>query len=412
MRRDAWRSVHPRAEADTLVSGVAIIADDLTGALDAAAPLRRQGFRATVALGPQYLADALHADVVAVTTESRAADDPGPVLAQTVVALSADQLLFKKIDSTLRGPIAAELRHLLDLTGRRAAVVAPALPQQGRALVHGFLVLDGRATDRHLPTILAASGLPTTDIRLAVVRDPRSFHRALERASREAALIVVDAETDDDLQAIALAVGALPAPPLLAGSAGLAAWLPVVGKLKPVERLTHTKAIEGPVLWAFGSANQRTHQQIAELRSVGVTSVAFDPRIGDASSTIALGVDVLASGHDLVMSVVPPMDSIEAMPLPQQRAVAQRLARVVAAMVARTHVDALVMGGGDTAYAVCDALGIRRLELIDEVLPGLPLSEGTTSAGHVIRCITKAGGFGTPDALRHVYATLHGVSTP
>lgn len=387
---------------------IAIIADDLTGALDAAAPLRRQGFRAVVALTPQSIDDALDADVVAITTESRSMPAPDPILKEVVAALPADHLLFKKIDSTLRGPIDVELRHTLGLTGRSTALVAPALPHQGRALVAGSLVIDGRVTGVHLPTLLMSSGLPVIVVGLALVRDAEALTNTLQRACEDTALVVVDAETDDDLRAIMEAVAELPVQPVLVGSAGLAAWLPLVGALTPsVDQEPPIQPITGAVLWAFGSAHPRTSEQVNELRGAAHI-IKIDSDGDDWVAHVALGADMLARGRDVVMQVVPPAGGIRTVPIDDQRAVVQRLGRMVAAVVVHTPVEALVLGGGDTAYAVCDALGIRHLTLVGEVLPGLPLSHGTTSAGHGVRCITKAGGFGAPDALRYVHAALHG----
>ena len=61
---------------------------------------------------------------------------------------------------------------------------------------------------------------------------------------------------------------------------------------------------------------------------------------------------------------------------------------------------ALVVTGGDTARAVLNEWGIRRLDLIGEVEPGLPYSvaEGWSRK---IPILTKAGAFGTPSSLLH-----------
>ncbi len=395
--------------ADNTMTTIAIIADDLTGALDAAAPLQRQGLRAAVALAPQHVAAVSDADIIALTTESRHVADPGPLLATAVAALANDWLVYKKIDSTLRGPIAAELRALLELTGRRNALVTPTLPHQARALVDGWLTLDGTPTDVHLPTLLRSSGLPVIALPLAVVRDPAAMRRALQEATASVALIAVDAITDDDLRTIAEAVATLDPPPLLAGSAGLAAWLPRIGGLQAtVQQSAAVAAVPGPLLFAFGSAHQRTHEQLERLRDEGITSVVIAPD-ADITGAVAACVDALNIGNDVVLSVAPPARAIAAVPYAEQHRVAQMLAQTVAAILDRASAAALVLGGGDTAYAVCERLGIPSLALAGEVLPGLPLSHGTTSAGRTLWCVTKAGGFGTPDALRHVRAALHGV---
>ena len=50
---------------------------------------------------------------------------------------------MKKVDSTLRGPLAAEIEAALAASGRTRAVVAPAFPATGRTTVGGVQHLDG-----------------------------------------------------------------------------------------------------------------------------------------------------------------------------------------------------------------------------------------------------------------------------
>src|SRR5262249_45622579 len=85
--------------------------------------------------------------VAAVDTESRELPpaDAAAVVRAAVGPLGARLsagVLLKKIDSTLRGPIGAELDALLTASGRRAALVCPAFPGQGRAVVAGTLLVN------------------------------------------------------------------------------------------------------------------------------------------------------------------------------------------------------------------------------------------------------------------------------
>src|SRR5262249_42479940 len=84
----------------------------------------------------------------AVDTESRALPpaDAAAAVRAAVERLGArlpGGLLLKKIDSTLRGPIGAELDALLTVSARRAALVCPAFPGQGRAVAAGTLLVHG-----------------------------------------------------------------------------------------------------------------------------------------------------------------------------------------------------------------------------------------------------------------------------
>jgi len=63
---------------------------------------------------------------------------------------------------------------------------------------------------------------------------------------------------------------------------------------------------------------------------------------------------------------------------------------------------ALVLSGGDTASLVCRALGVRRIELEDEIVPGIPWGYLSGGAFDRSRVATKSGGFGAPHALIQV----------
>ena len=60
---------------------------------------------------------------------------------------------------------------------------------------------------------------------------------------------------------------------------------------------------------------------------------------------------------------------------------------------------ALVLSGGDTASLVCRAAGVQRIELCDEIVPGVP--RGILHGGEFdgIPVVTKSGGLGDRDAL-------------
>ena len=137
-----------------------------------------------------------------------------------------DLLLFKKIDSTLRGNVGAELAAALHASRdvrpgapRRIAIMAPAFPAFGRTtkdgtqLVHGQPLHDldiwrvqGMNGHAHIPDMLRHAGLQCEVLGLDVIRSARgTLSHAMNAAAQVADVLVCDAETDDDLLAIATA---------------------------------------------------------------------------------------------------------------------------------------------------------------------------------------------------------------
>jgi D-threonate/D-erythronate kinase len=122
----------------------AVIADDLTGACDSAVQFANVGLRTVVALDGRC-----HADVVAYSTDSR--DKPC-----AMPAIEPGPIVFKKIDSTLRGNTRAEILAALDAFGFDTAIVNPAFPEMGRVVENGWLRVTTDPTFQpiHLPAFL------------------------------------------------------------------------------------------------------------------------------------------------------------------------------------------------------------------------------------------------------------------
>lgn len=194
---------------------VLLIADDLTGACDAAVQFRRRGATTRVALG-----DGEPCEVLAVSTDSRglnAAETGARIQAVAARAKAwAPEVIFKKIDSLWRGDQAAEIRICQAAFGCDEAIVTPAFPAMGRRVAGGKLLVD---------TLPSWEPLPVE---------------------------ALDASTEAHLDAIVDAGLASKKRVLWAGSAGLAGAL--ARRLYP-----------GSVLFCVGSEHEVTVAQIAAL---------------------------------------------------------------------------------------------------------------------------------------------------
>jgi uncharacterized protein YgbK (DUF1537 family) len=86
--------------------------------------------------------------------------------------------------------------------------------------------------------------------------------------------------------------------------------------------------------------------------------------------------------------------------------IVEALAEIVLGIVERIQISGLVLTGGDTAKAVCYALGARGILILREIEPGIPLAR--LIGKHELTIVTKAGGFGNPDTLLHILTVLKG----
>src|SRR5687768_12848389 len=186
---------------------IAVIADDLTGAADTGVQLVRAGYRTAVFFrATEVLADDF--DAVAFDTDSRTM--PAGFAAKRVLdaahAARGARIVYKKLDSTLRGNLAAELAAVLNATRRERAVVAPAFPATGRSTVGGIQRVHGVPVDEtemandphtpvseaHVPSLLADAFSSVGPLSVEDLADTELVRRALE----DYECVVADAERD------------------------------------------------------------------------------------------------------------------------------------------------------------------------------------------------------------------------
>jgi uncharacterized protein YgbK (DUF1537 family) len=343
---------------------VLIVADDLTGALDSAVALTGAGLRCVVARRPGDVAAALalRPDVLGISTASR---EGSVAAARAAVAAALDavgelpEIVFKKVDSRLKGHVAAEVAVLAERAGRRCALVAPAIPGQGRIVADGRLSGTGVAAPIDVAAALAASGL---DLDVPATRGDGDLDRPLARALAGR-------------------------PALLVGAAGLAAAL--ARKLAPGEWAIPVPRLEAPILLAVGSHDPITIAQIDRLAGTGKAAIAAAPE-GACPALIpgAAGVMRLVAVEGRVFDA---------------RAAGARFAGGIGKLVREGDVRTLLGCGGETADAILGELGAGALVIEGEVLPGVPASS-ILLGDRRLKVVTKSGGFGGEDALVAVVA--------
>jgi len=128
---------------------ILIVADDLTGAADSAVQFRQVGLSAVVlATPPSRRFIWPRAQVVSLSLNTRDASPSGVQRiwerqAPAIRLLAQEALVYHKIDSTLRGHPALEVRLLLRCLGASGALIAPAFPKLGRQTIEGVHRVDG-----------------------------------------------------------------------------------------------------------------------------------------------------------------------------------------------------------------------------------------------------------------------------
>ncbi len=124
-----------------------ILADDLTGAHDVAIPFAKRGFAVAVVNDPDRLDRFDAADLVVLNTNTRSCGEAETAervgAACEAIAARPGALIYKKIDSLLRGNVGFEIDLVKDLLDFGLAVCAPAFPEMNRTTVGGYHLLRG-----------------------------------------------------------------------------------------------------------------------------------------------------------------------------------------------------------------------------------------------------------------------------
>ena len=403
----------------------AIIADDLTGALDSAAQLLPWGQQTLVVLAESGAVGGDNrslagAPCVAVTTDSRACPPAEACLrTRASAARWTGRALYLKIDSTLRGSVGAIIDGCLDGSRQRHALIAPSFPAAGRTVKDGELWVDavalaespfraelGGARTSQLPLLLARHTRRSVSLLpLAVVeRGPEAVGAAL--AATRTALVVADATSDEHLRCLALGLAAAGPGWLACGSAGLAAFWPLALGARPSPAPTVSWPSSSlPVLLVCGSRNPTTLAQVDLARASGMTVVEVEPHQRDVSLPCRLAIDSLGAGRDTLLGVarVPYRRG-------EEELTALRLAECTRCVVdsTRDKLSGLFLTGGDLAYSVCRGLDATALQVVGEVVTGVPLSILRGGPLDGLRVVTKAGGFGQPDIMLTSCQVLRG----
>ncbi|GAC1492310.1 MAG: four-carbon acid sugar kinase family protein [Vulcanimicrobiaceae bacterium] len=398
-----------------------IVADDLTGACDAALAFAKRGVRARVWLDARDRADdedARDPGVLAIDLDTR--ERSPACAAQRMTALLGrlqprrPSEIVQKIDSMLRGNVASETRAILDARADAIAIVAPSFPAQGRTIRDGYLHERERRVERASLHELFA-GVPFVALGLATLRRGGDALAAsvATLGTNGVRIALADAETDADLRALVRAAGSR-ADVVWVGSAGIVEALAGVAAdratpaspASPARNATRTSPEHAPrVLFLIGSRTATTRAQIADFGRYA-TVVTLDAGTLAAGSLLRNGPDVraaIARAATALHADGVALVAIGGEMQTDERAVRKAFAIATAPLVRDRTGLTVVLSGGAIARAFCDGVGIVGLDLHHEVAPGTPRSR---AIGAPLWIVTKSGGFGPPHAYREVLASI------
>lgn len=404
---------------------VIIVADDFTGSNDTGVQLAKFGYLSvtlTEKSGIEKYEDLV--DALVIDTESRVLPPfkAYEILKQvsSIISRYQDAVVYKKIDSTLRGNIGVELKALREVLKPEITVFAPAFPKNGRTTRNGIHYLKGVPVDKTELARDPRNPVATSDVqklleeslgvqvrlkRLEEIRE--NLKGSLLEDLGKWDVFAFDAETEEDLLKIAEAVLYLEKKVLWVGSAGLAEAL--------MACLEKRKREDG-VLVVAGSVSQVTRRQVIRaseeshvaLIKVDVKKALTDPH-NELRRVFTRAVEMLKDSKDvIIVSALEEKDVTDALEVGKSlgfssadtsEALARFLGDAVHEVVKRRRPAGMVLTGGDTAIHVVKRLAATGCRINSELEPGIPelVLIGGTADG--VKVVTKAGAFGNDESI-------------
>lgn len=355
---------------------IVVLADDLTGAAELGGIGLRFNLDVEIdmAINPQSKAGLL---IISTDTRSmkkkQAALEAGKATSK-VMQLKPD-IIFKKVDSVLRGHVMPEMAAQLKELHLTKAILVPANPALGRTMVDGIYYINGIPIHE-----TSFSNDPEFAIKSSRVLDMLGHENGQITVIKngdplpETGVIVGEAKTVNDLDAWA---GRVDKNMLIAGASGFfKAVLNTINVKDKTNREQDTSAFGKPALFVCGSAFGKSVESIRKIRKKG-GPVSYMPE------------EIVSSQHPAECHYDEWSDELVSMLASHGRAIMaineedtrghkistgdlrQKTAMAVEAVLDKIYIRELLVEGGSTASTIIKRLGFNRFFPIQELMPGV-----------------------------------------
>ena len=392
---------------------MAMIADDLTGALDAGVCMLPSDV--AVATSSEHAAKLLSGrkpSVLSVNAGTRHMDAEAAYaeVASLVrlVRKAGCRSIFKKTDSVLRGNVGAELAAAFDASGAARLHFLPAFPAMGRTTEDGIQCVNG------VPVAESAFGkdpfepVHESDIARIIAEEtqvPVKSVREDEPVPLDfQGIVVYDAASDDAMSRRAAELAELGELGAVAGCAGLAQALHV---LDHSSKSASNTEFDGNMLVVCGSVNpvSRAQCRFAEDKGARMFPIAERQTCSSSWSGTPEGKDfifeVSKSWNENPLTVIDGSGLEDLTPFFSEGAdirqtVADNVAGLLLAVCRKGIFGRALVMGGDILSSFLSQADVSAIYPKGEAAKGIVVLE-IDLGGHPFRLASKSGGFGTKD---------------
>ncbi|WP_066050854.1 four-carbon acid sugar kinase family protein [Robertmurraya korlensis] len=422
---------------------ISVISDDLTGASDCGGQLVRFGLKVSVVV-QEHSKKMNDYDAVIYNTDSRSvtgfeAYERVKKVCDTIKSGTVD-LVYKKIDSTMRGNIGEEINAIYDSFAPDFVIIAPAFPVNGRKVINGIHYLNSVKLEN---TEVAKD--PKTPVRESEIKrlienqskqkvehiSFREIHQGYDTImdklvsckNNQISYITVDSAQESDLEKLVELIHQTDFSVVWVGSAGLMNYLPEIYGMKQVQKTLPLPIHREPVLLVVGSVSATGRSQLQHLLNysdtVGlemdsakvlqdedVKAMELTRILSGAKEAFLQGKNVVLYSSNNVIETRKMGEQLGYDSVKISNIISMVLGEFASELIRVHDLKYLFLTGGDTAQQVFLKLHVNEFILLDEVESGIPLGRVFTDKELFI--VTKAGNFGSKEVMLKAVYKLHG----
>ena len=370
---------------------VLVLADDVTGALDAGVKFSDAGLKTKVSLLLKIEEMDTDASVLVLCVPTRHETPEAAYRQVRALSERAAELhigcIFKKTDSALRGNVGAELAAVLDGSGEQELFFIPALPAMDRVTINGIHYINGvpvhesvfgvdpfePVTESYIPALLEKQMSEPVEV-ITGATPPAPVNSGKRIA-------VLDCETQSGMKKLTRTLYETGRLHAVAGCSGLAEALAAAlcGNAGESEAEPETDRLTV----VCGSMNPISLEQVAYAEKTGYAAVSVPvERLLESGLESAEGKAFLdelwteySENEHLLIDTGAANTAHGELPEEDGKNVASLLGKILKNLLDRGAGSRLMIIGGDTLLGFMDAIGCRELSPRREILQGVVESE-------------------------------------
>jgi uncharacterized protein YgbK (DUF1537 family) len=404
-----------------------LVCDDSTGANASAILLNKLRFKTLSAIDQKQLPDFSGYDALAVSTDSRAVS-PDVAYQRVLDVLEGFKneeivVVNKRVDSTLRGNLGAELNAFYEVFKNRKIAIVPAFPKSGRTCINGQVYVNGVslektdvAKDPKMPiTTSDALQLFKKQFNRSLVNIFKDFYQDKDNLLKKTQElynrydgIIFDAETNEDVALISRVLVSLDCE-VITVDPGVFTFYYTREKLK-------NRVREEKYLYLVGSVTDTTFNQLKYVRGKNrIKVIPLNPiDLLEQTNLLEISKDVTEkiknSTHNHVAISTFDIDRRLVLDLFKiakeknievdnvSKIINLSLAKIATYVLENAHIKGIFSSGGDTTLSFLMDNDAKGIELVDEVMPLCVYGKVVEGKFDGLPIITKGGMIGNEDA--------------